>query len=62
MSKVSKRTKRIAITTSVMLALGGGAAIAYWSATGTGADHNCQRRTTSAAFVITSRHRARPHT
>ncbi len=37
MSKVTKRTKRIAITTSVMLALGGGAAIAYWSATGNGA-------------------------
>ncbi|MBP1135140.1 hypothetical protein JOE31_001372 [Arthrobacter sp. PvP023] len=36
MSKVAGRKKRIIITTAAMLAIGGGAAFAYWSATGTG--------------------------
>lgn len=53
MSKVSKRTKRIAITTSVMLALGGGAAIAYWSATGTAAGTTAAAGN-ATAFVVTS--------
>lgn len=34
MSKVTGRKKRIIITTAAMLAVGGGAAFAYWSATG----------------------------
>lgn len=36
MSKVAGRKKRIIITTAAMLAVGGGAAFAYWSATGIG--------------------------
>jgi hypothetical protein len=36
MSKVTGRKKRIIITTAAMLAVGGGAAFAYWSATGAG--------------------------
>ncbi len=54
MSKVTKRTKRIAITTSIMLAVGGGAAIAYWSATGHGAVDTAAAGT-STAFIIKAR-------
>jgi hypothetical protein len=36
MSKVTGRKKRVIITTAAMLAIGGGAAFAYWSASGTG--------------------------
>lgn len=36
MSKVTGRKKRIIITTAAMVAIGGGAAFAYWSAVGVG--------------------------
>ncbi|MEO5319297.1 hypothetical protein PV761_12020 [Arthrobacter sp. CC3] len=36
MSKVAGRKKRIIITTAAMVAIGGGAAFAYWSAVGVG--------------------------
>lgn len=36
MSKVAGRKKRIIITTAAMVAIGGGAAFAYWTATGIG--------------------------
>jgi hypothetical protein len=52
MSRVTGRKKRIIITTAAMLAVGTGAAFAYWSATGTttvtaGAGH-------SVAFKVSS--------
>lgn len=36
MPKFTARTKRVAIITAAMLAVGGGAAYAYWTSTGTG--------------------------
>jgi len=36
MSKVAGRKKRIIVTTAAMVAIGGGAAFAYWTATGMG--------------------------
>jgi hypothetical protein len=36
MAKIAGRKKRIIVTTAVLAAIGGGAAFAYWSATGTG--------------------------
>ncbi|MEV7135661.1 hypothetical protein AB0N24_22580 [Arthrobacter sp. NPDC093128] len=52
MSKVAGRKKRIIITTAAMLAVGGGAAFAYWSATGTG--NGTTTAGTSSNFTITS--------
>ena len=52
MSKVAGRKKRIIITTAAMLAVGGGAAFAYWSATGTG--DGTATAGTSSNFTITS--------
>ncbi|MBT2549594.1 hypothetical protein [Arthrobacter sp. ISL-65] len=36
MAKIAGRKKRIIVTTAVLAAISGGAAFAYWSATGTG--------------------------
>jgi hypothetical protein len=52
MSKVTGRKKRIIITTAAMLAVGGGAAFAYWTATGTG--NTTASSDTSSNFTITS--------
>jgi hypothetical protein len=52
MSKVTGRKKRIIITTAAILAVGGGAAFAYWTATGTG--NTTATAGTSANFTITS--------
>jgi hypothetical protein len=52
MSKVTGRKKRIIITTAAMLAVGGGAAFAYWTATGTG--NTTATAGTSSNFTITS--------
>jgi hypothetical protein len=53
MSKVTGRKKRIIITTAAMLAVGGGAAFAYWTATGIG-NTTASSETTSSNFTITS--------
>jgi len=52
MSKVTGRNKRIVITTAAMLAVGGGAAFAYWTATGTG--NTTTSAGTSSNFTFTS--------
>lgn len=52
MSKVAGRKKRIIITTAAMVAIGGGAAFAYWTATGTG--NATTAAGTSSNFTITS--------
>jgi hypothetical protein len=52
MSKVTGRNKRIIITTAAMLAVGGGAAFAYWTATGTG--DGTAAAGTSSNFTIAS--------
>ena len=52
MSKVAGREKRIVITTAALLAVGGGAAFAYWSAMGQG-DGTAQTGNTTD-FTITS--------
>lgn len=53
MSKVTGRKKRIIITTAAMLAVGGGAAFAYWTATGIG-NTTASSATASSDFTITS--------
>lgn len=52
MSKVAGRKKRIIITTAAMLAIGGGAAFAYWSAIGT--DDNAATAGSTAGFTVVS--------
>ncbi len=53
MAKVAGRKKRIIGTTAALVAIGGGAAFAYWSATGT---HNTTASAgKSANFVVTSK-------
>lgn len=52
MSKVTGRKKRIIITTAAMLAVGGGAAFAYWTAFGAG--NGTASAGTSTDFTITS--------
>jgi hypothetical protein len=46
------RKKRMAVATAALVAVGGGAAFAYWSATGTGSA--TARTTQSAGFKVTS--------
>ncbi|WP_395398580.1 hypothetical protein ACHMXB_12230 [Arthrobacter sp. UC242_113] len=53
MAKIAGRKKRIIVTTAVLAAIGGGAAFAYWSATGTGAGE-AKAGTESAPFEIVS--------
>ncbi|WP_104175792.1 hypothetical protein [Arthrobacter sp. Y81] len=52
MSRVAGRKKRIIITTAALVAVGGGAAFAYWTATGTG--NTTATAGTSANFTISS--------
>ena len=52
MAKVAGRKKRIIGTTVALVAIGGGAAFAYWTATGTGSDST--EAGDSANFTITS--------
>ncbi|MDV8146965.1 hypothetical protein [Arthrobacter sp. B10-11] len=52
MSKVAGRKKRIIITTAALVAIGGGAAFAYWSATGTGTGEASTGET--VAFTVLS--------
>ena len=53
MAKVAGRKKRIIGTTVALVAIGGGAAFAYWTATGTGSDST--EAGDSANFTITSK-------
>lgn len=53
MSKINARTKRIVIATTALVAIGGGAAVAYWTAAGQGAAVT-DATGTSAAFVVTA--------
>ena len=52
MSKVAGRKKRIIITTAALVAIGGGAAFAYWTATGTGTGQASAGQT--VAFKVAS--------
>ncbi|XAS66628.1 hypothetical protein V3C33_14175 [Micrococcaceae bacterium Sec5.7] len=52
MAQITGRKKRIIITTAAMLALGGGAAFAYWSATG--AATGAAGTGTSVPFTVTT--------
>lgn len=52
MSKVAGRKKRIIITTAALVAIGGGAAFAYWTAAGVG--DTSTTAGTSTNFTITS--------
>ncbi|QCB96576.1 hypothetical protein E5206_06245 [Arthrobacter sp. PAMC25564] len=52
MTKVIGRRRRIAITTAVLLAVGGGAAFAYWSAMGNGT--GATSAGTSTSFTVTT--------
>lgn len=52
MNKAVGKKKRIVITTATMLAIGGGAAFAYWTATGTGS--NSAKAGGATDFTITS--------
>lgn len=52
MSKVPGRKKRIIGTTIALVAIGGGAAFAYWTATGTG--NTTAKAGSSTAFSVTA--------
>ncbi|GAB3548616.1 hypothetical protein GCM10027404_12810 [Arthrobacter tumbae] len=52
MNKVKTSKKRIAITTAALVAVGGGAAFAYWTSTGTGT--GAAQTGTTEPFTITS--------
>jgi hypothetical protein len=51
MAKIAGRKKRIIVTTAVLAAVGGGAAFAYWSATGTGAGSAATGQSVPFTFV-----------
>ena len=53
MAKIAGRKKRIIVTTAVLAAIGGGAAFAYWSSTGTG-EGEATAAAESAPFTVVS--------